>query len=187
MAMGFEGSKGVLHNQPKKEEEEMALGIEGSKGILVEEAKECASKGIRSDFQQLTWRATRGELGFDEFISQVRSLPARMSVSAFANGTCSLACPHCYLRGRARFDGPLPEPHLIAQIANNLAAADFSIVGMEPLEDWDRTRKILELAEAKRKAVITNGVNLTEEIARDLGKKASSPISASTVPRRITK
>lgn len=92
-----------------------------------------------------------------------------MSVSAFANNQCALACSHCYLRGRSMIGG-LPAESEIARISNELHAVDFSIVGMEPLETWERTRNILGLVNAKRKAIITNGVHLTKEVSVELAK-----------------
>ncbi|OGM93360.1 hypothetical protein A2333_02870 [Candidatus Wolfebacteria bacterium RIFOXYB2_FULL_49_7] len=148
----------------------MALGFEGSKGILTEDGESGLSRNIRPTFQELTWWAARRELSFDEFILEVRRLPLRMSVSAFANDRCDFGCPYCYLRKRDAFSEALPTAQEIASIANEIGAADFSIVGMEPLETWDRTKLLLQSVMTNRKAMITNTRHLTPDIARWLGE-----------------
>lgn len=148
----------------------MALGIEGSKGVLIKYGAYESGRNIRTTFQELTWRATRGELSFDEFIAEVKRLPPRMSVSAFVNAQCDFGCPHCYLRGRGQFACGLPTEFEIALIANTVGAADFSIVGMEPLETWDRTRQLMQAVRMDRKAMITNARYLTMEVAQWLAE-----------------
>lgn len=169
MAMGFEGSKGLLYDLQKKGGDIMALGIEGSKGILVDTIVNRHTKP-RKGFQEAVFLAANRKISYEDFISRIQLLSPRMSVSAFVNNQCSLACSHCYLRTRGMSIGELPAETEIARISNKLHAVDFSIVGMEPLETWERTRNILGLVNAKRKAIITNGVHLTEEIAAYLAK-----------------
>lgn len=171
MALGIEGSKGILHESiQKKEDDVMAFGFEGSKGILTEAVNATSCLKPRKEFQHLVFQAANRKLGLEEFTSETRPLLPRMSVSVFINNTCSLGCGHCYLRTRNMQLGELPPEAEIAIISNKLNAIDFSIVGMEPLEAWERTHTILELVNAKRKAIITNGMRLTENIATSLAK-----------------
>lgn len=167
MAVGFEGSKGLLNDLQKKGGDTMAMGFEGSKGIL---ADAIVSTKPRNGFQEAVFLAANRKLSYEDFISRIQFLPSRMSVSAFANNQCSLACSHCYLRTRSMSIGELPTEAEIARISNELNAIDFAIVGMEPLETWERTRNILGLVNAKRKAIITNGVHLTKEVSAELAK-----------------
>lgn len=176
MAMGFEGSKGVLYNQ-QEGGVKMAVGFEGSKGILHDsqkkggvliDAAKCTKP--RKEFQEAVFLAANRKIPWEDFISRIQILSPRMSVSAFVNSQCSMACSHCYLRTRSMSIGELPAETEIARISNELHAVDFSIVGMEPLETWERTRNILGLVDAKRKAIITNGVHLTKEVSAELAK-----------------
>lgn len=161
MAVGFEGSKGILHESiQKKEEDTMALGIEGTKGILFK-TYDCTKP--RRAFQQSVFRAANGQISFKDFLLVVSALPPRISISAFANNQCSKDCPYCYLRSRGFV--PMTVPAAIVATSNNLDPVDFSIVGMEPLETWGYTTDIFELVLAQRKSITTNAMHLDEEKA----------------------
>lgn len=173
MALGFEGSKGILIKKEEYEKQrkgnDVAVGFEGSKGILINSAIK-----PRKEFQEAVFLGAKGMISWDEFISRIQILPPRMSVSAFANNQCSLGCRHCYLRNRKTESKDLPSESDISGVSNHLHAVDFSIVGMEPLETWKRTKNILELVHAKNKAIITNGVHLSDTIASYLSENQIS-------------
>ncbi len=169
MAVGFEGSKGILYsyNQERKGDDIMALGIEGSKELLTEKA---SLTKPNENFQKATLMTANKKMSWTDFFSTIQNIPLNMSVSAFSNNQCSLGCRHCYLRKRNMQIKSLPTEKELSSVSNKLQAVDFAIVGMEPLETWNRTRNVLEMVQAPRKAIITNGINLTKDIAVYLAK-----------------